>query len=600
MTDAPTDMPTTSALVPLHANEQGWTCSKIQMVDDDQLLVRFGIPDSSDCITVTVLPRSAPAPVFRRLTHVAVRYDGRLSQRTSERLEQVATIVAQVGASIDSRIQALADDGEKQPISIARALGRDDRSRTVVFGRDCLRGLLAPIVEEGVPVSGGWVLGDIYPSSYFHQAATPVLRLILDFRRDSDGRAFRMEVGPIDGSRSPFARSTHLSLGYLSPSGEEPEGVEVLCTLVAFVLQLQDHEGLDFEFPDVESDVEHALLTHDEPEETRSEKVLNLAIDSGCEQSCVFCSIGEIAPPHDDGARILPRLLADLRSNRESGVTAVRINGYDPLRYSHIMDVLECIFSLGYQRVDVFSPCTVLSDLELCKSVTSHLPSQTVFNVPLYGVEAAVHDKVVGKPGAFDRVMKAIDNLLKLRGPEVIRVATVITHESKDSLLELASFANQRRLGFSAHFPFPSFESRRDRFFTSAPRQVEVADAIVSSYVESDPGEWALRSLFSSLSGLAPCVLLRRAGRKGISAKAWLIDNEQNKLAGTEYREDKIRHRSKQADHAAFSPPTIECPHSNDCVLLQACCAEFLRSYVELYGLEEFHPVSLAELLASA
>lgn len=596
-----------SVLVPLGDNRGGWTCRSIKLSEDGaRLSVRFEAPASGDHVDVVVLPRDTDDRVFQRLEHCAVRYSGKINRPSDERRQEVAAIVASVGGSVNARIEDLLAAGETPPISIARALGRREGRRTVVFGRDSLRALLSPEIREGVEIADGWALADIYPTSYFQEAATRGLQLVLDFRNHIDERRFRMVVGPIDPDKRAFAQSANLALTYMSTGVTTPKDIDNLCTLVAFTLQLRDHEGLSFEFPSVDADVAGHLLAYEAPDPAQdaaaSGKMLNLAISAECQQQCQFCSIKEIAPAlsaeEEAGDAVYARLEADLLSNRRAGVRHLRVNGYDPLRYARILEILEYARELGYDRVDVFSPCTALADPEFFEAVLARLPEDTTFHVPMYGVEPATHDRVVGRKGAFELVSRALELLLARLGPQRVRILSVVTKTSKDELINLAAFAAQRHLGFSAHFAYPSYESRQDRYFTAAPSQSETVEAILAARAQRAEGARPLPRWYA-VEGLSPCVMFRPAQEAGLRLTDWLDVPERAILVGTEYREESFRHRAEESDHAAFDPPTIPCPHAERCVLRQACPAEFLRSYVELYGIEEFVPVTLRELVES-
>ncbi len=393
MSDALSDPRPSLSLAPLPASAGGWTCKRIDLVDDDHLRVRFETPDGQDHIVVSVHSKAVEGRVFARLEHVAVRYTGHISTRTPERVEQVRGLVTSVGESINARVGDLVDSGDA-PFTIARAMGRRAGRRRIVFSRDALRGMLAPEIVEGVPLAGGWVLQDIYPSSYLAESTSKSLRLVLDFYREDDERRFLMTVGALEPGKRAFASSANLALSYKSAGIIDPEGIDALCTLVAFTLQLRDHEDLEFEFPDVDADVERQLLltaAHDEEPAERTEHQLNLAISSECHQQCAFCSIKEVAPPVDGGDQVFARLQADLASNRKAGVRHLRINGYDPLTYSRILEVLSYALELGYDKADLFSPCTMLADETFFEQVAARLAEPTTGPGPLYGGAAPGH-----------------------------------------------------------------------------------------------------------------------------------------------------------------------------------------------------------------
>jgi len=572
------------ALVPLRLG--GFSCKAILLDGEDKLTARFEAKGSADWVEVTVLPHGAPGPVFRRLERCAVRYRGALADRSPERREEVSRLVMAVGASIDVLL-------ERNPgRTLAEALGRTREQGRLIFGRDGLRALLSPEIVEGAPAASGFSLVDVYPSSYLQKSHDGGLELVLDFRRESDARRLLLLVGRRDDTKPAFATTAHFSIKHLALGAADPPGADELRALVAFVLQLRDHEGLDVVFPDILSDVAPALLlpaAAEEKEPSAGDEVLNLAIDADCGQSCAFCSIKETAPPEDGGDRVLARLFADLDSNRRRGVRAVRINGYDPLGHSRILDVLRRARDLGYRAAHVFSPCTRLADEAFCADVLAALPEDKRFHVPLYSTNPEAHDRIVGRAGAHAEVLRALENLLAHLAPESVWLLCVATRQGLGELEGVARFAAERGLSFFPHMPYPSFESRADRYFSSAPRMTDVAEAMSGALA---------RGVRMNVQGVVPCVVFRRMRDDGAPPRAWLdAPAERPPLPGTEYRDARFRHRAGEAEHAAFHASAIPCPHEARCVLASACPGEILRSYAEIHGTSELSPVSLRELV---
>lgn len=572
------------ALVPLRLG--GFSCKALLLDGEDRLTARFEARGSADWVEVSVVPLETPGPVFRRLERCAVRYRGALAVRTPERREEVSRLVMAVAMSIDTLL------GLHPGKTIAEALGRRRETGKWIFGRESLRAMLSPEIVEGSVAAEGFALCDVYPSSYLQKSHEALLDLVLDFRRESDGRRLLLIVGRRDDSKPAFATTAHFSVKHLSLGAVDPPGADAVRSLVGFLLQLRDHEGLEVVFPDVMADVAPALLPEKTVVEDRPDEVLNLAIDAECEQSCAFCSIKETAPAEDGGDRALARLLADLVSNRQRGVRKVRINGYDPLGFSRIVELLRRTKDLGYTEAHVFSPCTRLADSEFCREVLDSLPEMKRFHVPLYSTHAEVHDRIVGRAGAFDLVTRALDNLLARLEPQNIWILHVVTKEGLGEVDELARFASSRGLAFHPHMPYPSFESRADRYFTSAPRMTDVAEALVKPLV---------RGHRLSVQGVVPCVVFERMRNERVPLRVWLDAPDQKPpLPGTEYRDERFRHRAGEAEHAAFHASSVPCPHEGKCVLASACPSEVLRSYAELYGLDELRPVSLRDLVEAS
>ena len=59
----------------------------------------------------------------------------------------------------------------------------------------------------------------------------------------------------------------------------------------------------------------------------------------------------------------------------------------------------------------------------ICNEILDSLPDVKRFHVPLYSTRADVHDRIVGRMGAFDLVMRALDNLLARLAPRDVWIS---------------------------------------------------------------------------------------------------------------------------------------------------------------------------------
>lgn len=570
----------------------GWVCTSLSLQAGDVFTARFERAMSTDWIEVDVLPKGTPGRVFLVLDHCAVRYRGGIASPDAAVREQVRQLVLGIAATVDAGLAAAPGS------TIGDVLGRRYEAGAVVFGRDMLREMLAPTVVDGVAVVDGWMLADIYPSSYAREALGETLELVLEFRRESDSRRTLLVVSERRDDKPCFARTASFSVSYLSlggaPGGPERDGADSLRALVTFALTLRDHEGLRVTFPGVATDVAGALPAPQAPDApAEPARWLNLAISAECSQSCRFCSIKEMSPARDGGDALFARLVADLGAARARGVGGIRVNGYDPLAYSRIVDLLTRARDLGFERAHVFSPCTRLADRSFCESIVSVLPEERCFFVPLYAVTPERHDAIVGRPGAQALVLQAIDNLVELCGASSLAILSVVTRDNLEELPRLAQLARRRGLSFSAHMPYPSAESRADRYFECVPRQSDVAAAFARALHD--------RSLAPStfpVSGVAPCVAFRAMRAARVPIKTWLdVPERRPLLPGTEYKDPSFTHGAGRRKSAAFVSASLPCPHAADCALSLACPGELLRAYVEQHGIEEIGAVSLRELV---
>ena len=157
----------------------------------------------------------------------------------------------------------------------------------------------------------------------------------------------------------------------------------------------------------------------------------SLLVTEQCDQLCVMCS----QPPkktHDDRFDLLRQacLLA------EYGLTIGITGGEPTLHLGPLLAMLEEVLAARpdlsfhvltngqhFRREDVFR----LRRPEYRK---------IVWGIPLYSADARHHDEIVGKAGAFARLMKSFDHLL-LAGAR-IELRTVLTRATVSGLEDLA------------------------------------------------------------------------------------------------------------------------------------------------------------------
>lgn len=294
----------------------------------------------------------------------------------------------------------------------------------------------------------------------------------------------------------------------------------------------------------------------------RAAPELKLQLDAACGQACEFCSI-----PRD---RLAPAPLDELRAALSSaaaqGSRALRLTGIDPLAYEGLLPLLAEARARGFESVELHGPTTRLDRARLA-AILDVAPPSLRFHVPLYGADAARHDAVVGRPGAFAAVVAALDALAAAAVPATVH--TVLTPHVLAGLPALLAFVAARALPFAAEVPFPDRESEDDAWHRVAQPYRTIADAVVPHL----PLEASMR-----IAGLPPCVIHASLEARDAAAAAELVERR-----GTFSRPpDGIR------------TPRVPCRHAAECALRDACGGEVLRAHVEAFGDGDLVPLRRA------
>jgi len=552
----------------------GWVCHRVQLEQRGETLrIGFSRPGSPHWCEVEVRRLRASDDGDHDYKYCQIDYHGNFGSDAVRVEEQVRTLVAAVGASIEARLAA------RPSSSFAEALGRTPGRRALPFNMEGVRELLSPLILEGAEACDGFRLTRIRTDNLRRAPSEAAAEVVLGFQRPGmQGHAlFALALG--SGDHQTFSRSTHLALRCLN---EMPEADRLRAHL-AYVLQLQDHEGVELTIPESVAEQAQApvAMIQEAPapqlHDTTSDRPVILSLSSPCHQACSFCSLRDTWQPEDGGATALSDVIEQLRSGRAQGADAYTLNGFDPLSFSRILDVLDAASELGYRHAEVFSPCTILADRAFCSAIAERLPASRRVHVPLYALNAEVHEAIVGRPGTFAPVMAALDLLIELVGPSSITITTVSTRANLHALPELFRFAIERGLDLFSTMPYPATNFATDRVVESSPRQTEVATVVLEALAATP--QWVDRTTF----GVAPCVIFPLARERGIPVQRWLsAPRRQPQLNGGPV------------------PNKVACEHAASCVLAAACPAEHFERYVDRHGRSEFQPIALYDLLREA
>lgn len=176
----------------------------------------------------------------------------------------------------------------------------------------------------------------------------------------------------------------------------------------------------------------------------RSSRHNTILLTERCDQLCVMCSQ---PPKNSNDAWLFPhfeRALHLVDANVQIGVT-----GGEPTLYKD--ELLGMIERVGQDRADIsyhiLSNGQHFEPEDRGRLSRLHRQTNITWGVPLYSHKEKVHDEIVGKDGAYNRVL---ENLFLLASTKAkIELRTVITAKNVFDLPNLAKFV-------ASHLPFVS------------------------------------------------------------------------------------------------------------------------------------------------
>jgi hypothetical protein len=443
-------------------------------------------------------------------------------------------------------------------------------------------------LAPGAPLSERWALDRILPH---HEGG-----VLLSFREQSGGRLrIGLQLRCRQDAAPAWRRTTHLDL-----ITHIPEGVDAQSTLAALeplavrVAQV-DAKSTQVTDPLASAPAPPRPRRLHLPERWRSGaptpydfgRVFVVDLPSDCGLDCSFCAtrlkyspVTRFEPAQ--GQRLHDRLA---EAFQEGGYEVVRFSGLDPLHHPETIPLIRHAVDLGYQHVHIYSPCTRLGEPDYLDALLDVLPREAyTLHIPVYGGDAATHDGVVGKGGAFAQVIAGLDALAGMDLLDRVLLLTVITVDNLAELPAMRRLFAEYGCPVQVFLPFPTTLDPADPFYQVAASHSEM----VGPMTTCDPplGVWEL----------LPCVRWRHerdTGEPALSRGGFnaVIANMGNLFQLADYR------RVDDPDGGSrFHVPTVRCPDSAQCALTDFCPGAVYHAYAERFGLSELQAVSAAEL----
>lgn len=619
----------------------GWRITRVTGARGGGALLHLVREADEASLQIVVTPRGEPTLARTRLGGVSYkRFSGLPEQEAARTTVEFARLLARGAIPLSLLFPHLALAPEDTPeerrrfaalmATTTRALpGHGDSTGTDLlpqprlhlrFDPPGLAEFLAPELEVEGPAISGFVLQSIYLPPVGRREAADFTAFVLEFHHEETGEVARLRLGTGEADSQGTAAGPHFRLRVLGHEGEPdalPIALASLQSWLIVLLRLKSGPGLEIEIARQPSDLRAlchpsagggsgplVLAGSDGPSHAPSATppALNLAVDAECGQACVFCSVKSYVPPQDHGLVELQQLQIQMRQARDAGAEELRLNGIDPLGFSRVLDLVADAREMGFLRLSVFSPCRRLADDAFRTEFLRRAPGDLRITVPLYGIEAATHDAVVGTPGAFLEVSRAIEALRRELPAGHLFLSTVLVRQNVDEFAALVRFARDRGLDLHARTPYPMRQTTRDPYAESVLPESEIVSRVLAQAEGLDDpglGRTVLRTLSHALTH--PCLLFEAERRHRLPALGLREFGRRPVLAGTEYRsQTEFSHAGggTEAQDNAFAVATVECPHARTCALAPACSTEHYAVYGELFGLAEFHSVSVGALYA--
>ncbi|SFU17013.1 His-Xaa-Ser system radical SAM maturase HxsC [Pseudovibrio denitrificans] len=199
----------------------------------------------------------------------------------------------------------------------------------------------------------------------------------------------------------------------------------------SFALEIEDVKSIDGDvvmfLPDGRS--VHRLIRANSKHNT-------LLVTEQCDQLCLMCS----QPPKKHHFDLFDQFATAVKLAPADAT--IGVSGGEPLLHkTRLFNMMtECLQERSDIKFHVLTNGQHLSRADL-PVLSSSLFRRVLWGVPLYSENAATHDLIVGKPGAYERLCSNLA-ILGQAGSSV-ELRTVLMRENVEKLLSLASFISK-------------------------------------------------------------------------------------------------------------------------------------------------------------
>lgn len=161
-----------------------------------------------------------------------------------------------------------------------------------------------------------------------------------------------------------------------------------------------------------------------------------LLLENSCAYDCIFCKSKPLEPtPLAEASRWL-------EGNDEARLARLGLVGNEPLLYPQILAIVEKAREHGFTRFDALTTGQPLADRAIAEMLVER--GVTSFSIPLWAVDASVHDAITRTPWSHAATLEAIDHLKSLGA--TIHVHANLLAQNLDRIRALETFV-ARKLG---------------------------------------------------------------------------------------------------------------------------------------------------------
>jgi uncharacterized radical SAM superfamily Fe-S cluster-containing enzyme len=238
-------------------------------------------------------------------------------------------------------------------------------------------------------------------------------------------------------------------------------------------------------------------------------RMVFLDVTNRCNMNCPICIANipgmgfEFHPPLDYFDRVLAGLA------KMDPRPTVQLFGGEPTVREDLFDIIDlcCRYEL---RVRIVTNGLRLADEDYCRKLCeTKIPVLLAFD----GRDPAIYERLRKAPGAYEKKLKALENLRKFSRRRNILMCCVARHINDQHMADLIAFCHENRDIVSALHLIPLTENWAEgEFETDVTTTIEDVEQIIAEAIPDEPVEFISAGLGTHLNGNRVLALLRIFG----------------------------------------------------------------------------------------
>lgn len=303
-----------------------------------------------------------------------------------------------------------------------------------------------------------------------------------------------------------------------------------------------------------------------------------------CNNRCVFCASGLITSLALVGQEDSSKALAHLEDARRRGARKVTFLGGEPTLQRDFPALLQRARELGYQEIVVFTNGVRVQQREYFEALVAGGP--LTFRISIQGGDQPTHDRVVGREGAFQRILDGMELMRAQRQNITVNAClNVLSYASVRGYASLARTYGVTQVHLDQVSPHEIGNRPPGYLGTILVRYSEQAPHLADMLARFERELGADYDV--NLGNLPFCVLPDWAHRIHHAGQATLVI--QANLDGP-YHEGHDKYERKTAGREK-TPDCARCA-------FDPVCTGVFDAYLERFGAAELQPIPRERLLA--